>query len=108
MRVFYGKAVYDRKEIKASINVLKKKSLSLIDGPSVKELENKGVKTTINYKSIHTLKFYKNIFGYKDNDFKNSFIVGNEIISLPLYPSLSLKKVDYVSKVLINILNKLL
>ncbi len=74
----------------------------------VKELENKGVKTTINYKSIHTLKFYKNIFGYKDNDFKNSFIVGNEIISLPLYPSLSLKKVDYVSKVLINILNKLL
>ena len=41
MRVFYGKAVYDRKEIKASINVLKKKSLSLIDGPSVKELENK-------------------------------------------------------------------
>ena len=25
MRVFYGKAVYDRKEIKASINVLKKK-----------------------------------------------------------------------------------
>ena len=74
----------------------------------IKELEKRGIKTTINYKSIHTLKYYRNIFGYKNNDFKNSFIVGTEIISLPLYPSLSMKKVDYVSKVLINILNKLL
>ena len=40
MRVFYGKAVYDNKEISAAIKVLKKKSLTLIDGPSVKEKEN--------------------------------------------------------------------
>ena len=41
MRVYYGKAVYDQKEINAaSLNVLKRKSLTLIDGPSVKELEN--------------------------------------------------------------------
>ncbi len=44
MRIYYGKAVYDQKEIKASLNVLKKKSLTLIDGPSVKELENKVAK----------------------------------------------------------------
>ena len=41
MRVFYGKAVYDNKEINAAIKVLKNKSLTLIDGPSVKELERK-------------------------------------------------------------------
>ena len=41
MRVYYGKAVYNQKEIKASLDVLKRKSLSLIDGPSVKELEIK-------------------------------------------------------------------
>ncbi len=41
MRVYYGKAVYNQKEIKASLNVLKRKSLNLIDGPSVKELEKK-------------------------------------------------------------------
>ena len=41
MRVYYGKAVYDQKEIKAVLKVLKKKSLSLIDGPSVKEFEAK-------------------------------------------------------------------
>ena len=41
MRVYYGKAVYDNQEINAVANVLKNKSLSLIDGPSVKELEKK-------------------------------------------------------------------
>ena len=38
-KILYGKAVYDSKEIKASLNVLKTKSYSLIDGPSVKDLE---------------------------------------------------------------------
>ena len=41
MKIFYGKAVYGTEEIKASLNVLKKKSLTLIDGPSVKSLEKK-------------------------------------------------------------------
>jgi CDP-4-dehydro-6-deoxyglucose reductase, E1 len=45
MKIFYGKAVYDNKEIKASLSVLKNKSLTLIDGPSVKDLEKKIAKT---------------------------------------------------------------
>ncbi len=38
-KIYYGKAVYDNKEIKAVINVLKNSSLTLIDGKKVKELE---------------------------------------------------------------------
>ena len=41
MKIFYGKAVYGKQEINATIDVLKKKSINLIDGPSVKELERK-------------------------------------------------------------------
>ena len=41
MKIFYGRAVYDNKEISAANSVLKKKSLTLIDGPSVKTLEQK-------------------------------------------------------------------
>ena len=37
-KIYYGKAVYDNKEINAAINVLKNYSLSLIDGPHVKKL----------------------------------------------------------------------
>ncbi len=38
-KIYYGKAVYNNKEIKAVLNVLKHKSLSLIDGENVKKLE---------------------------------------------------------------------
>ena len=41
MRVYYGKAVYGKEEIAATLDVLKNKSINLIDGPSVKELEKK-------------------------------------------------------------------
>jgi len=41
MKIYYGKAVYDNKEISSVIDVLKRKSLNLIDGPSVKGLEKK-------------------------------------------------------------------
>ena len=38
-KIYYGLAVYDKKEINAVINVLKNNSLSLIDGEKVKKLE---------------------------------------------------------------------
>lgn len=38
-KIYYGRAVYDKKEIRAVLNVLKNKSLSLIDGENVKKLE---------------------------------------------------------------------
>jgi len=41
MKIYYGKAIYNQKEIRASLKVLKDKSLTLIDGPAVKNLESK-------------------------------------------------------------------
>jgi len=41
MRIFYGKAIYGKEEIKAVNKVLKNNSLNLIDGPHVKLLEKK-------------------------------------------------------------------
>ena len=43
-KIYYGKAVYNTKEIKAVINVLKNNSLNLVDGPHVKVLEKKVAK----------------------------------------------------------------
>ena len=41
MKIYYGQAIYDNKEIAATLRVLKRNSLNLIDGPSVKKLEEK-------------------------------------------------------------------
>jgi CDP-6-deoxy-D-xylo-4-hexulose-3-dehydrase len=43
-KIYYGLAVYDKKEINAVNNVLKNKKLTLIDGPLVKEFEKKVAK----------------------------------------------------------------
>ena len=43
-KIYYGRAVYDKKEINAVLNVLKNDSLSLIDGKKVKTLEKKYLK----------------------------------------------------------------
>lgn len=43
-KIYYGLAVYDKKEINAVNNVLKKKQLTLIDGPLVKKFEQKVAK----------------------------------------------------------------
>jgi len=40
-KVFYGQAVYDKKEINAAIKVLKTQKYNLIDSTNVKKLENK-------------------------------------------------------------------
>ena len=40
-KIYYGKAVYDSREINAVNKVLKNNSLSLVDGPNVKILEKK-------------------------------------------------------------------
>ena len=44
-KIYYGKAVYNHKEINAVINVLKNSSLTVLDGPKVKELEKLVSKT---------------------------------------------------------------
>ena len=40
-KIYYGRAVYDRKEINAVIDVLRNNSLALTDGKKVKDLEKK-------------------------------------------------------------------
>ena len=42
-KVYYGKAIYGKEEINASIKVLRNSSLSLMDGNNVKKLEKKGL-----------------------------------------------------------------
>ncbi len=81
MKIYYGKAIYDKKEIDAVNKVLKKNSLNLIDGPHVKLLENKiarlfGKKYALMVNSGSSA----NLLGLASFDFKP----GSEIITTTL------------------------
>jgi UDP-4-amino-4-deoxy-L-arabinose-oxoglutarate aminotransferase len=64
--------------------------------PSLWSLQGKGVGVAVNYRAIHLLKYYREKFGFKKGDFPVAEKIGARTISLPLYPKLKDKEVDYV------------
>jgi len=62
------------------------------------ELNKKGIQVAVNYRAIHLLKYYSEKYGYKAGDFPCAEKIGSSTITLPLYPKLTSKEVDYIIK----------
>ena len=78
MKIYYGKAIYNHKEISAAVKVLKKKNLNLVDGPAVKELEKKVAKLFgKNYGLMVNSGSSANLLGLASFNFKK----GSEVIT---------------------------
>ena len=59
-------------------------------------LNRAGVGTTVNYRAIPATKYYREKYGYRRGDYPVAEDWGCGTISLPLFPSLSLARQDYV------------
>jgi dTDP-4-amino-4,6-dideoxygalactose transaminase len=62
----------------------------------IQGMEERGIGLAVNYRSIHTLKYFREKFGYHLEDFPNALEIGNRTISLPLYPRLTEEEVELV------------
>ena len=62
----------------------------------MKYLNTNNIPTTVNYKSILDLTFYKK--KYKNQKCKNSLKWGNETLSLPFHLKLSMREINYIIK----------
>lgn len=62
------------------------------------KLQDAGIGVAVNYKAIHLLSYYRKMYGYKEGKFPVAERIGNQTISLPLYPKLSNTEVEYVIK----------
>lgn len=62
----------------------------------IHELNSSGIGTTVNYRSIHRLGYYKTKYGITDAALPVSADWGDGVISLPLYVSLSAAEQDRV------------
>lgn len=69
-------------------------------------MQNSGIGVAVNYRPIHLLRFYKKTFGYRKGDFPVAEEIGRRTLSLPFYPSLDVRKVKYIVKVLKEELRK--
>jgi CDP-4-dehydro-6-deoxyglucose reductase, E1 len=78
MKIYYGKAIYNHKEISAAVKVLKKTNLNLVDGPAVKNLEKKVAKLFgKNYGLMVNSGSSANLLGLASFNFKK----GSEVIT---------------------------
>jgi len=63
-----------------------------------KKLSNKGIGLSVHYTPLHLLTFYKKALGYKTGDFPIAEEISKEILSLPIYPTITKTQIDYVVK----------
>ena len=59
---------------------------------------------TVNYKSVTSMKYYKNKYQTDDNFFPNSKLWGESTVSIPLFPGMTELEQEYVVDVLLNII----
>ncbi len=66
-------------------------------------LKEKGVSTALNYIPLHLLSYYKNKYSYKITAFPNALHNYQQILSLPIYASLSNEDLDYICNCVIDV-----
>jgi len=59
-----------------------------------KKLHKKGIGASVQYNPLHLMSYNKNL--YKKNDFPNANILKDCVISLPIFPTMTPKQIEYV------------
>lgn len=76
-------------------------------GIILQKLREKGVETTVNYRPVHLLSYFRGQPRWSRASFPVAEKLGERVLSLPLYPGLGKKECDYVIRSLKRILQSL-
>lgn len=60
------------------------------------ELQQSGIGVAVNFRPIHLMTYYRKRYGYKPGDFPHCEQIGNSTITLPLYPLLQDKEIEWI------------
>ncbi len=61
-------------------------------------LNKKGIMAKVYFEPIHLTKFYREKFGFKEGVLPVTEEISEQVLTLPMYPSLSKKEMDYMVK----------
>jgi dTDP-4-amino-4,6-dideoxygalactose transaminase len=75
---------------------------------ALRVLGEANISATVNYRSVHTMKYYGEKYEYRANEFPTSLLWGNGTLSLPMFPGITKQEQDHVIDVLINRINKMI
>ena len=68
-----------------------------------RELKERGVNTGLNYIPLHLLNYYKNKYNIKITQFGSALTSYQQILSIPMYPTLTDDEVNYVCDQIIDV-----
>ncbi|MDD4856526.1 MAG: DegT/DnrJ/EryC1/StrS family aminotransferase [Candidatus Krumholzibacteria bacterium] len=68
------------------------------------QLQNRGIGVSVNFYPVHLMTYYRRRFGYRPGMFPVAENIGARTISLPFYPKLTEKEIDYVAKTVIDVI----
>jgi perosamine synthetase len=63
----------------------------------MKNLSNQGIMSKVYFYPVHLTKYYKNLYGYKENDYPITEKISNQILSIPIYPSIEKEEMDIIA-----------
>jgi len=88
-------------ELKNSFHVYQMYTLQLKDNKSrdklQKHLTKAGIMTKIYFNPVHLKTFYREKFKYKKGDLPITEKISEKVLTLPLYPELTEKEMDYIT-----------
>jgi len=67
-----------------------------------RNLKENNVLTKVYFNPIHLTKYYREKFNYKNLDLPTTENISNRVLTLPIYPNISKKELDYIIKLIIN------
>lgn len=62
----------------------------------IQKLRQQGIGTSVHFISLHLHPYYRERFGFVKNDFPVAADLSQRVLTLPLFPSMSMEDVDYV------------
>jgi len=70
----------------------------------IEALAERGIGTSVHYKPLHRMSYYKERYGLRPEDFPNAERIWKGCVSLPIYPSLRDDHLDYICRTIKEIL----
>lgn len=71
----------------------------------IRRMAEHGIGTSVHFIPLHLMPFYRR-YGYRKGDLPITEKVFNSIVSLPIYPQLTLEQLDYIIRCINDILNE--
>ncbi|MFQ5560571.1 MAG: DegT/DnrJ/EryC1/StrS family aminotransferase [Nitrospinota bacterium] len=79
--------------------VLNIDSLTVGRDEIMNELQSQGINVGVHFRALHTMSYFQKNFRSSSWEVPNAEFLSNRLISLPLFPSMKMAEVDYVSDV---------